>query len=231
MNVLIAEDEKKLARFIGKALEEASYQVDIVYNGTDALSKVTSRSYHAAIMDIMMPGRDGLSVLRLMRERFINTPVLILTARGETSERIEGLELGADDYLSKPFAMRELLARVAALTRRGSPDRASLLQLADLTVNLITREVKRAGNIIRLSEREFGLLEFLLRAPGEVRSRTQLFTEVWGHHFDSGTNLVDVYVQRLRRKVDEPYPLKLIHTVRNIGYVLKAPSPNERPSA
>ncbi len=222
MRVLLAEDERKLSNFIRKALREAGYAVDEVHDGESALHQVTHQPYDAIVLDIMMPGRDGLSVLKLARERQISTPILILTARGEVSERIEGLELGADDYMAKPFAMRELLARVNSMTRRAAPEKATLLKVADLTMNLLTREVARAGNRIHLAVREFALLEFLMRAPGRVHSRTSLCEHVWDHHFDTGTNVVDVYIQRLRRKVDDGHDLKLLHTMRGVGYLLQA---------
>ena len=223
MRILLAEDDKKIAGFIRKALREAGYATDSVASGHEALDLASVTPYAAIILDIMMPGRDGLSVLKLLRERRIETPVLILTARGEVSERIEGLEHGADDYMSKPFAMRELLARVQAMTRRGTPERATLLKLADLTMNLLTREVRRAGNKVELALREFSLLEYLMRSPGAVHSRTTLCEHVWDWHFDSGTNVVDVYVKRLRRKMDDDYEVKLLHTVRGVGYILREP--------
>src|SRR5436190_12831669 len=166
MRILLAEDEKKVASFIRKALKEAGYAVDEVHDGNTALDYARYTPYDAIVLDIMMPQRDGLSVLKLLRQQRIETPVLLLTARGEVSERIEGLELGADDYMGKPFAMRELLARVAALTRRSSPEKATMLKVADLTVNVLTREVTRAGQPIALAVREFSLLEYLIRAPG-----------------------------------------------------------------
>jgi DNA-binding response OmpR family regulator len=221
MRVLLAEDEKKVAHFIRKALRENAYTVDEVHDGNAALDLAVSTPYDAIILDIMMPGRDGLSVLKLMRSRRVETPVLILTARGQVSERIEGLELGADDYMGKPFAMRELLARVNAMTRRASPEKATLLKVADLSMNLLNREVIRAGEKIHLALREFALLEFLMRAPDQVHSRTILCENVWDFHFDPGTNVVDVYIQRLRRKVDDPHELKLLHTVRGVGYSLR----------
>lgn len=221
MRILLAEDEKKVASFIAKALKEVGYAVDEVHDGNKALGLGCANAYDTIVLDIMMPGRDGLSVLRLLRERHVSTPVLILTARGDVSERIEGLELGADDYMGKPFVMRELLARVAALTRRNSPDRASLFQVADLTVNLLTREVKRGGQPVHLAVREFALLEHLIRSPGRVHTRTSLCEHVWGYRFDTSTNVVDVYVQRLRRKIDDGHDPKLLHTVRGLGYVLK----------
>jgi DNA-binding response OmpR family regulator len=222
MRILLAEDEKKLSNFIRKALREAGYAVDEVHDGESALECVIQQPYDAIVLDIMMPGRDGLSVLKLARERRISTPILILTARGEVSERIEGLELGADDYMAKPFAMRELLARVNCMTRRASPEKATLLKVADLSVNLLTREVSRAGQKIHLALREFALLEFLMRSPGRVHSRTSLCEHVWDHHFDTGTNVVDVYIQRLRRKVDDGHEVKLFQTMRGVGYMLQA---------
>jgi DNA-binding response OmpR family regulator len=222
MRVLLAEDEKKVAGFIRKALREASYAVDEVHDGETALAFAAEISYDAIILDIMMPRRDGLSVLRLLRARLVQTPVLILTARGEVSERIEGLELGADDYMAKPFALRELLARVNAMTRRGFPEKGTLLRIEDLTMNILTREIRRAATSIHLSAREFALLEFLMRWPDRVHSRTSLCEHVWDYHFDTGTNLVDVYIQRLRRKLDDGHDIKLLHSVRGVGYTLKA---------
>ncbi|MDB6173104.1 MAG: ompR [Chthoniobacteraceae bacterium] len=223
MRVLLAEDEKKVSNFIRKALCEAGYVVDEVYDGESALHLASSEPYDAIILDVMMPGRDGLSVLKLLRANRIFTAVLILTARGEVSERIEGLELGADDYMAKPFSMRELLARIAALTRRTSPERSTLLKVADLTMNVLTREVIRAGQPINLALREFALLEFFMRAPGIVHSRTSLCEHVWNYHFDTGTNVVDVYIKRLREKVDAGYEVRLLHTSRGVGYMMKAP--------
>ena len=223
MRILLAEDDKKISGFIRKALREAGYAIDAVANGNEALDLASVTPYATIILDIMMPGRDGLSVLKLLRERRIETPVLILTARGEVSERIEGLEHGADDYMSKPFSMRELLARVQAMTRRGSPERATLLKIGDLTMNVLTREVRRAGAKVDLALREFALLEFFMRSPGVVHSRTSLCEHVWDFHFDTGTNVVDVYIRRLRMKMDDDFDPKLLHTVRGVGYILREP--------
>ena len=223
MRILLAEDDKKIAGFIRKALREAGYSLDSVADGNEALDLASVTPYAAIILDIMMPGRDGLSVLKLLRERRVQTPVLILTARGEVSERVEGLDHGADDYMSKPFAMRELLARVQAMTRRGTSERATLLKIADLTMNLLTREVRRAGKKVELALREFALLEFLMRSPGIVHSRTSLCEHVWDYHFDTGTNVVDVYIRRLRGKMDDEHEVKLLHTVRGVGYILREP--------
>jgi DNA-binding response OmpR family regulator len=221
MRVLLAEDEKKIAQHIRSALREQGFTVDMVHRGDEALEAALATPYDALVLDVMMPGRDGLSILRVLREKRIATPVLLVTARGEVSERVEGLMLGADDYLSKPFAMNELVARVVALSRRGSSQGLTLLRLDDLTMNLITREVRRGGEKIELPMREFALLEFLMRSPGRVISKTQLIENVWEWHFDTGTNVVEVYIQRLRKKVDDGHATKLIHTVRGVGYVLK----------
>lgn len=222
MRVLIAEDEKKVCEFIRKALREAGHVVDAFYNGAEALERGRTTAYDVMVLDIMLPGRDGLSVLRVLREHQVFTPVLLLTARGEVSERIEGLELGADDYLSKPFAMGELLARVHALGRRAGTEPVTLRKVGDLTLNLVTREVKRGGRAVELAAREFSLLEFLMRTPGRVVSRTRICEHVWDHHFDTGTNVVDVYINRLRRKLDDPHPEKLLQTVRGVGYAICA---------
>lgn len=224
VRILVAEDEKKIASFIRKALQEASFAVDEVHDGNSALESASLTPYDAIILDVMMPGRDGLSVLKLMRAQRIDTPVLLLTARGEVSERIEGLELGADDYMAKPFAMRELLARVSAIVRRASGTKSTLLKVEDLTMNVLTREVSRAGTAIHLALREFALLEYLMRAPGVVHSRTTLCEHVWDYHFDTGTNVVDVYIQRLRRKLDDDHDTKLLQTVRGVGYKLGQPA-------
>ncbi len=223
MRVLLAEDEKKVASFICKALREAGHAVDSVHDGNEALDLAATTPYDVLVLDIMMPGRDGLSILKLLRERRVATPVLILTARGEVSERIEGLQLGADDYMGKPFAMGELLARVNALARRSGGDRATLLKVGDLTLNLLSREVKRGSRELDLPLREYSLLEFLMRSPGRVLSRTRICESVWDHHFDTGTNVVDVYINRLRRKIDDAHEVKLLHTIRGVGYMLKSP--------
>jgi DNA-binding response OmpR family regulator len=221
MRVLLAEDEKKVAQHIRAALREQGFTVDMFHRGDEALEAALATPYDALVLDVMMPGRDGLSILRVLREKCVPTPVLLVTARGEVSERVEGLMLGADDYLSKPFAMSELVARVIALSRRGSAQGLTMLRVEDLSMNLVNREVIRAGRKLELPLREFALLEYLLRSPGRVISKTQLIENVWEWHFDTGTNVVEVYIQRLRKKVDDGHEVKLIHTVRGIGYVLK----------
>ena len=221
MRVLLAEDEKKIAQHIRTALREQGFTVDMFYRGDEALEAALRISYDAVVLDIMLPGQDGLSILRTLREKRITAPVMLLTARGEVSERVEGLMLGADDYLAKPFAMNELVARVIALCRRSTVQGQIVLRLEDLEMVPSTREVSRAGKAIELAVREFALLEYLLRSPGRVLSRTQLIENVWEWHHETGTNVVEVYIQRLRRKVDEGHALKLIHTVRGVGYVIK----------
>ncbi len=223
MRVLLAEDEKKVAQHIRAALREQGFTVDMFHRGDEALEAALATPYDAAVLDVMMPGRDGLSILRVLRERRVAIPVLLVTARGEVSERVEGLMLGADDYLSKPFAMNELVARVFALSRRASSQGMTMLRIEDLSMNLITREVLRGGQKIELPMREFALLEYFMRSPGRVLTRTQLIENVWQWHFDTGTNVVEVYIQRLRKKVDEEHLVKLIHTVRGVGYVMKKP--------
>ncbi|HEY3899751.1 MAG TPA: response regulator transcription factor [Chthoniobacter sp.] len=224
MRILLAEDEKKVASHIHNALREAGFVVDEVHRGDQALDLAGERQYDVLILDIMMPGRDGLSILKMLRDQRNPVPVLLLTARGEVSERVEGLMLGADDYLGKPFAMDELIARVHTLTRRVSRELVTMLNVHDLSLNLLTRDVTRAGGRIDLAPREFSLLECLMRSKGRVLSRTHLIEKVWDFHFDTGTNVVDVYVQRLRRKIDDGHEVKLLHTVRGVGYLLKTPA-------
>ncbi|HNQ87126.1 MAG TPA: response regulator transcription factor [Verrucomicrobiota bacterium] len=222
MKVLVVEDEKKIASFIRKGLEAQGFVVDVAHHGDDGYALALSRPYHALVLDIMLPGRDGLSILRNLRERRSTVPVILLTARSELNERLEGLNLGADDYLTKPFYIEELIARLQAVARRSTGTPASLLEVADLTLNLITREVQRAGRRIDLTPREFSLLEHLMRSPGRVLTRIQICEQVWSYHFDPGSNLVDVYVQRLRRKIDSDAPVPLIETIRGVGYRIRS---------
>ncbi|MBN2508053.1 MAG: response regulator transcription factor [Verrucomicrobia bacterium] len=224
MKILVIEDEKKIASFVRKGLEAQGFVVDVCHRGDEGFALATSRPYDALVLDIMLPGRDGLSVLRGLRERRLALPVILLTARGELNERLEGLNLGADDYLTKPFYIEELAARLHAVTRRASGAAQSILAAGDLTLNLLTREAKRGERRFELTPREFSLLEHLLRSPGRVLTRAQICERVWDSHFDSGTNLVEVYVQRLRKKVDAPGETRLIETVRGVGYRITPPS-------
>ncbi|HEX2749326.1 MAG TPA: response regulator transcription factor [Verrucomicrobiales bacterium] len=222
MRVLLAEDQKKVAEYVSEALRKEGFTVDVFERGDEAYTAAKATPYDALVLDILMPGRDGLSILRSLRKERITTPVLIVTARGEVSQRVEGLTLGADDYLSKPFAMSELVARVVALTRRGAAQSTTLLRAGDLTMHLLTREVVRAGVKITLPIREYSLLEYMLRHQGQVLTKTQLIENVWEWHFDTGTNVVEVYIGRLRKKVDDGHAVKLIHNVRGVGYLMKA---------
>jgi DNA-binding response OmpR family regulator len=224
VKVLVIEDEKKIASFVRKGLEAQGDIVEVCHRGDEGYALATSHPYDALVLDIMLPGRDGLSILRNLRERKLALPVILLTARSELNERLEGLNLGADDYLTKPFYIEELIARLHAVTRRVSGAARSILAAADLTLNLLTREVKRGERRIELTAREFGLLEHLMRSPGRVLTRIQICEQVWSYDFDPGTNLVDVYIQRLRKKVDADSSVKLIETVRGVGYRVK-PSP------
>ena len=222
MRVLVVEDQKKTASFIRKALQAEGFAVDVCHNGDDALAVAGSTPLDGIVLDIMLPGRDGLSVLRQLRERRNTTPVLLLSARGEVNERVEGLNAGADDYLPKPFALVELVARVRALTRRSGESKSALLRVADLTLDTITHRAQRAGVEIELTAREYRLLEFLMSSTGRLCGRMMILEKVWDYDFDPGTNLVDVYIRRLREKIDADFNSKLLQTVRGVGYALKA---------
>jgi len=224
MRVLVVEDEKKMASFIRKALQAEGLAVDVLHEGNGVAAAAAATGFDVIILDIMLPGRDGLSVLRQLRERGIRTPVLLLTARGEPNERVEGLNAGADDYLPKPFVLAELIARVRALGRRGAYSQPVQLRVGDFSMDTVTRSAKRGDRTIELTQREYRLLEFLLRSPGRVCSRMSIVESVWDYDFDPGTNLVDVYIRRLREKIDADFETKLLHTVRGVGYVLKLPA-------
>lgn len=221
MRILVVEDEKKTASFIRKALQAEGFAVDVCHRGDEVLATASATSFDALVLDIMLPGRDGLSVLRQLRERKISTPVLLLSARGEVNERVEGLNAGADDYLPKPFVIAELVARVRALGRRAGESKSTVLRLADLTLDTVSHQAQRGEKVFDLTAREFRLLEFLMRSPGRICSRMAIIEKVWDYDFDPGTNLVDVYIKRLREKIDEGFEPKLLHSVRGIGYVLK----------
>lgn len=221
MRVLVVEDEKKTASFIRKALQAEGFAVDVCHSGDDALAAASATPFDAVVLDIMLPGRDGLSVLRQLRQRKNSTPVLLLSARGEVNERVEGLNVGADDYLAKPFALVELVARIRALVRRGGESKALVLRVADLTLDTVTRQVSRGETTFDLAAREFRLLEFLMRSAGRACGRMTILEKVWDYDFDPGTNIVDVYIRRLREKIDAEFEPKLLHTVRGVGYVLK----------
>jgi two-component system copper resistance phosphate regulon response regulator CusR len=222
MHILIVEDETKTAAYLRKGLAESGFVVDTANRGDDGLHLALHHDYDLVILDVALPGRDGWSVLAAVRQVGKATPVLFLTARDSVADRVKGLELGADDYLVKPFAFSELLARVRSILRRGPARQAETLQLSDLELDLIRHKATRGGQRLELTAKEFALLSLLARRKGEVLSRTLIAEQVWDMHFDSDTNVVDVAVRRLRRKVDDPYPQKLIKTVRGSGYVLEA---------
>lgn len=221
MRILVVEDERKIAGFIRQGLEEHGFDVEVCGNGDDAYTLATTRPYDAVVLDIMLPGRDGLSILRGLRERKNTVPVILVTARTELNERVDGLNLGADDYLTKPFYIEELIARIHAVARRVKDDSPGLLQADDLSVDLLQRRVRRGTRDIELTAREFSLLERLLRMPGRVYTRTQLLEHVWGYDFDPETNLVDVNIRRLRKKIDGESETPLIETVRGVGYRIR----------
>ena len=220
--VLVAEDDQVIADFVAQGLREAGYAVDVATTGTEALRKALEGGYDAAVMDVMLPELDGLSVIEQLRAKKQQMPVLILSARHTVDDRVKGLQAGGDDYLTKPFAFAELLARLQALLRRsGGASEPTRLTVGELTLDLLSRRVERGGKPLDLRPREFALLEYLMRHPGRVLSKTMILSHVWGYSFDPGTNVVDVLVSRLRDKVDEGFDTKLIHTVRGAGYVLK----------
>ena len=220
MRILVVEDEKKVASFIKRGLEAANYSVDVEYDGEAGLNRLLQGGYDLVILDVMLPKLDGLSLMKQIRQRQVNTPVLLLTARVTVADRVMGLDLGADDYLTKPFAFEELLARVRVLLRRGAAAPA-VLAVADLRLDPVTREVTRGNQRIDLTAKEFALLEFLLRRQDQVLNRAVIAQHVWGVNYDTFTNVIDVYVNYLRKKIDSGFEPKLIHTVRGVGYVLK----------
>ncbi|MGC9941639.1 MAG: response regulator transcription factor [Verrucomicrobiota bacterium] len=221
MRVLVVEDQKKTATFIRKALDAEGFAVDVCHNGEDALATATTTAFDGIVLDIMLPGSDGLSVLRKLRELKDRTPVLLLSARGAVNERIEGLDAGAEDYLPKPFAIAELVARVRALSRRGGDTKSPTLRIGDLTLDTILHQAQRGGRTFDLTAREFRLLEFLMRSAGRICGRMSILEKVWDYDFDPGTNIVDVYMKRLREKIDGGFETKFLHTVRGAGYVLR----------
>ena len=217
MKILLVEDDPKLAGLVTKGLTARGFIVDHADNGDDGFVLATTRNYDAIVLDVMLPGRDGLSILRQLRAKCMSVPVVLVTARSALDERLDGLNLGADDYLTKPFYVEELIARLHAVLRRASGHPASILNHGALSVNLLTREVRCASALVELTAREFALLTYLLRSPGQTFTRAQICEHVWNYHFDPGTNLVDVYVQHVRKKLGDFGPT-LIETVRGVGY-------------
>jgi two-component system OmpR family response regulator len=222
MRALVVEDDAAIGEFVARGLREAGFAVDCAADGEAGLEAAARHPYDVAVVDLMLPRRDGLSLIEDLRRRHVTTPVLILSARRSVDDRVQGLQAGGDDYLTKPFAFAELLARVQALVRRATraPEPTTLV-VGDLTLDLLSRRVTRGGTPIELRPREFALLEYLMRHPGQVVSRTMILSRIWEYTFDPQTNVVDVLVSRLREKIDRPVAKKLLHTVRGVGYVLR----------
>lgn len=221
MKILVVEDEKKVSSFIKRGLEEESYEVETAADGEEGLKIATESRFDLIILDWMLPKLDGISVLKELRDRKLVTPVLMLTAKDTVEDIVVGLETGSDDYLTKPFAFAELLARVKALIRRSEMDRGAELCFADLRIDPVAHKVWRSDKEIDLTAKEYGLLEYFMRNPNQVLTRTMIADHVWDYTFDSFTNIIDVYVNYLRKKIDRDAPVKLIHTVRGVGYILK----------
>lgn len=222
MRVLVVEDARDMNRLIEKTLKKAGYSVDCCFDGEEALSYLPGAEYDAILLDVMMPKLDGYTLLERLRDRDMAVPVMFLTAKDAVDDRVKGLDLGADDYLVKPFSFDELLARIRAMTRKRSENRKNQFFLADLTVDIERRTAFRAGKEITLFPKEFSLLECMIRNQGVVLSREQLENQIWNYEFSGSSNNIDVYISRLRKKIDSGYPLKLLHTIRGVGWVLKA---------
>jgi len=221
MRILVVVDEKKVARFIQRGLEEEHYTVDVANDGERGEELALEQNYDLLILDVMLPKKNGLEVTSTLRRQKKVTPILMLTAKTTTEDKVAGLDSGADDYLTKPFAFAELLARVRSLLRRGAQEKSAVLTIADLEIDTVTHKAKRAGKIIDLTVKEYALLEYFLRNKERVLSRTIISEHIWGNSFDTGTNLIDVYVNHLRNKIDSRFTKTLIHTVRGVGYVMK----------
>ena len=221
MKILVIEDEKKVANFLQKGLKEEQFVVDVAYDGLEGEHLATTNDYDLILLDIMLPGKDGIEILKTLRQRQINIPVIMLTAKEMVEDKLEGFNAGCDDYISKPFSFEELLVRIRAVLRRGSGALSNVLTFADLTLDLISHKVIRDGREIELTAKEYTLLEYLVRNPNRVLTRTMIAEHVWDYNYDSFTNVIDVYINYLRNKVDRGFATKLIHTVRGVGYVLK----------
>ncbi len=221
MRILVVEDEKKVASFIKRGLEEEDFTVDVAHDGESGIAMAESSSYDLILMDVMLPKKDGLSAIKELREKNISAPILCLTAKDTVEDIASGLDIGSDDYLTKPFAFAELVARVRALIRRGSQDRGAELYFADLRLDPVGHNVWRNNRPVDLTAKEYALLEYFMRNPNQVLTRNMIAEHVWDYTFDSFTNIIDVYVNYLRKKIDRDFDKKLIHTVRGVGYVLK----------
>jgi heavy metal response regulator len=221
MRILVVEDEKKVAKFLKQGLEEERYAVDVASDGEEGTRLALSEQYDCIILDILLPKKDGFMVVRELRGRHVNTPVLLLTAKSSIDDKVEGLDSGADDYITKPFSFTELLARVRSLLRRGASEKSTLVRVADLQLDTVAHRAKRGEAAIDLTGKEYALLEYFMRNVNRVLTRTLISEHIWNYNFDTGTNVVDVYINHLRSKIDDGYEKKLIHTVRGVGYVMK----------
>ncbi len=221
IHLLVVEDEQHLADSVARRLEEEGYSVDIAQDGEEGYRLASSKKYHLIVLDLLLPRKDGMQVLRDLRRNKVQSMILVLTAKSAVEDRVDGLRMGADDYLSKPFAFAELTARIESLLRRQGFEQRSLLSVADLELDVETRNVRRAGKDIHLTAKEFLLLEHLMRNKNRILTRAAIAEQVWGYTFDTGTNIVDVYINYLRKAIDEGFPSRLIHTVRGVGFVLK----------
>ncbi len=221
MKILVIEDEKKVANFLQKGLKEEQYVVDVAYDGLEGEHLAKTNDYDLILLDIMLPGKDGIEILKTLRQCQVNIPVIMLTAKEMVEDKIKGFNAGCDDYISKPFSFEELLVRIRAVLRRGGGAMSNVITFADLTLDLISHKVIRAGREIELTAKEYTLLEYLVRNPNRVLTRTMIAEHVWDYNYDSFTNVIDVYINYLRNKVDRGFDTKLIHTVRGVGYVLK----------
>jgi heavy metal response regulator len=221
VRILIVEDEKKVAGFIKKGLEEETYAVDVAYDGEEGYHLAAMNQYDMIILDWMLPKMDGLEVLARLRDKKVSTPILLLTAKDAVDDKVTGLNKGADDYLTKPFAFSELLARIRSLLRRGQVETQTELKVGDLCLDMVSHKVSREGEEIELTGKEYSLLEYFMRNEGKVLTRTMIAEHVWDYNFDTFTNVIDVYVNHLRKKIDKKYPAKLLHTLRGVGYVMR----------
>ncbi len=221
MRILVVEDEKKVAGFIKKGMEEETYAVDVAVDGEEGLAMAEVNQYDLIILDLMLPKMDGLEMLTRCRDKKINTPIILLTAKDSVEDKVTGLNKGADDYLTKPFAFSELLARSRSLLRRGQGEAKTVLKLADLSLDMVSHKVNRNGEEVELTGKEYSLLEYFMRNQSKVLTRTMIAEHVWDYNFDTFTNVIDVYINHLRKKIDKDHPKKLLHTLRGVGYVLK----------
>ncbi len=221
MRILVIEDEKKVAKFLQQGLEEERYTVDVVNDGEAGSHLALTEKFDLIILDILLPKKDGITLLREIRAKRISTPVLMLTAKSAIDDKVEGLDAGADDYLTKPFAFAELIARVRSLLRRGATEKLTILEVVDLQLDTVTHKAKRGDKVIELTGKEYALLEYFMRNVNRVLTRTLISEHIWNYNFDTGTNVIDVYMNHLRSKIDDGFDKKLLHTVRGVGYVLK----------